>query len=367
MKINRIDTWKFQPPFRDGPYVMSHITQDFAYGRILRIRTDNGLTGLGEIVFAPSVSVEDRMNLAAKEGEYLSDLIGKNVDSLTGTAEQMRPGGKPWCGIAFGLETAWYDVIGKHRNQPVSQLLGTPQTDAVTGYFSVSERTSEKVTRRITGAHPATKVFQLKIGIGTLDDDEAHVTAALAAMRDNQILLADANGGWSISEAKEVASRFDDPRIVWEEPCTSYDDNAAVARAIAEPVMVDQCVGNLATATRAANDGLAASLCIKPAFIGGLNPGRDVIELCRQKNLQIRIDGPWCVDIATAAILHLALTAPPALLISSCDLREPLVIEPDLQGVVHTPSGDICPPPGPGLGITIKDNFLGPPEATYGT
>ena len=76
MNITQIDVWNFKPPFRDGPYVMSHITQEFAYGRILRVHTDNGLTGLGEIVFAPSVSVEDRMNLAAREGDYLSELIG---------------------------------------------------------------------------------------------------------------------------------------------------------------------------------------------------------------------------------------------------------------------------------------------------
>lgn len=365
MIITQINVWNFKPPFRDGPYVMSHITQEFAYGRILRVQTDSGLTGLGEIVFAPSVSVEERMNLAAKEGDYLSELIGQNVDVLMSTAEQMRPGGKPWCGIAFGLESAWYDVTGKHDNQTVTQLLGTPQADAVTGYFSVSERTTEKVTERMLGADPATQVFQLKIGIGTLQDDEAHVTAALAAMRTDQILLADANGGWTINKALEMASRFDDPRIVWEEPCTSYDDNAAVARAIADPVMVDQCVGHLPTVTQAINDGLVSSICIKPAFIGGLHPGRDVIEQCIQNNMKLRIDGPWCGDIANAAILHLALTAPPELLISSCDLREPMVIEPDLQGVVYTPSGDICPPPGPGLGITISDDILGPPETTF--
>jgi hypothetical protein len=50
--------------------------------------------------------------------------------------------------------------------------------------------------------------------------------------------------------------------------------------------------------------------------------------------MKMRIDGPWCGDIATAAILHLALGAPPDLLIAGCDLREPLVRERDLKGVV---------------------------------
>lgn len=278
----------------------------------------------------------------------------------------MRSRGKPWCGIALGLETAWFDLMGKHRGQPVAELLGELQTDAISGYFSVSERIGKDIAKRIAGTGPGTKVIQLKLGIGSIDDDEAHVTAALNAMREDQLLLADANGGWTIDHAREIATRFDDPRIIWEEPCRQYDDNAEVARLIPEPVMVDQCVGDLATATRAAHEAVAHSVCIKPAFLGGLNPGRHVRDLCAARNMQMRIDGPWCGDIATAAILHLALGAPPALFIAGCDLREPLTIEPDLNGVTELPDGRIAPPPGPGLGINIADDTLGPPEAVYG-
>ena len=279
----------------------------------------------------------------------------------------MRSKGKPWCGIALGLETAWFDLTGKDRGQPIAELLGEPQTDAISGYFSVSERTAEDIEKRIAGTGPGTRVIQLKIGIGSIDEDEAHVTAALRAMREDQLLLADANGGWTMDHAVEIAARFDDPRIVWEEPCRQYDDNAKVARLIPEPVMVDQCVGDLATATRAAQEAVAHSLCIKPAFLGGLNPGRRVRDLCAGKNMQMRIDGPWCGDIATAAILHLALGAPPRLFIAGCDLREPLTIEPDLNGVSELPDGRIAPQPGPGLGITVNDDTLGPPEAVYGS
>ena len=57
MLITRIDVWNFAPTFRDGPYVMSHVTQDHAYGRILQIQTDKGIYGPGEIVFPPSIKI----------------------------------------------------------------------------------------------------------------------------------------------------------------------------------------------------------------------------------------------------------------------------------------------------------------------
>ena len=129
--------------------------------------------------------------------------------------------------------------------------------------------------------------------------------------------------------------------------------------------MLDQCVGNAALAKRAIAEGLADSICIKPAFLGGLTTARDIRDLCADKKMKMRIDGPWCGDIATAANLHLAVGAPPELLVAGCDLREPLVIEPCLGGVKRSGSARIAPPEGLGLGVEASVTMLGDPEAVY--
>ena len=129
--------------------------------------------------------------------------------------------------------------------------------------------------------------------------------------------------------------------------------------------MVDQCVKEAGLAIQAVDDQLVSSLCIKPAFLGGLTVARDVRDYCVSSGMKMRIDGPWCGDIATAAILHLAVGAPPDLLIAGCDLREPLVRELDLKGVVSMGKFRIAPPSGAGLGITLPDGALGDSEATY--
>jgi len=180
-----------------------------------------------------------------------------------------------------------------------------------------------------------------------------------------QILLADANGGWSVDTACEIISCFNDPRIVWEEACSTYDENTEVARRTGQPVMVDQCVKEAGLARKAVDDQLVSSLCIKPAFLGGLTVARDIRDYCVSSGMKMRIDGPWCGDIATAAILHLAVGAPPDLLIAGCDLREPLVRKRDLKGVVSLGKSRIAPPSGVGLGITLPDDVLGDPDATY--
>ena len=69
-------------PFRDGHYAMSHVTQEVVYGRILQVHTADGQTGLGEVVFSPMLSVDERAQLIADESFYLSSLVGKDIDGL---------------------------------------------------------------------------------------------------------------------------------------------------------------------------------------------------------------------------------------------------------------------------------------------
>ena len=367
MKIAAVKVWDFSPVYRDGPYAMSHVTSDVAHGRQIMIKMADGLAGFGEMVFAPSVPPDQRAERMADEPEVLGPLIGMDVGDLAAVAAELAARGKSWRGMAFGLETAMLDYQARAAGQPMSVALGGTQAISVNDYFSISERTTEKIEERLQIAGPDRAVIQLKLGVGTRADDAAHVRAALAAMSANQSLLADANGGWSVDEALFMATQFDDPRITWEEPCKTYADNAAIARDISAPVMVDQCVGDAAVAEQAIQDRIADSLCIKPAFLGGLTPARRIRDQAAAAGMKMRIDGPFCGDIASAAILHLALGAPPDLMIAGCDLREPLVIQPNLHGVVAKPGAQIAPPAGVGLGMDISGSSLGPAERVFPT
>ena len=352
-------------PFRDGPYVMSHVTQEVVYGRVLRVHMADGQTGLGEVVFPPSLSIDERQRLIEYEPLYLSSVVGSTIDGLMQSAEELCGRGRSWSGIAFGLETAAYDLMGKARGLPISDVLGGKLGISVDDYFSISEFSVEGIQERLQIAGPERKVIQLKLGIGPPEKDIQQVSEILSNMADQQILLADANGGWSVNTACGIISCFEDPRVVWEEACPVYDENVEVARRTGQPVMVDQCVKDAGLARKAVDDRLVSSLCIKPAFLGGLKAARDIRDYCANSGMNMRIDGPGCGDIATAAILHLAVGAPPELLIAGCDLSEPLLREQDFKGAVRFDGCRIGPPSGPGLGMTLPDNVMGEPHAIY--
>ncbi|MEM7428504.1 MAG: mandelate racemase/muconate lactonizing enzyme family protein [Pseudomonadota bacterium] len=365
MKITKIEVWDFCPPMRDGPYAMSHVVMDCIWGRIYRAETDLGIAGLGETVFPPSVPRAEQLDCIAVEPHLLQGLIGQDVQALADLAVNLRIKGKLWCGLAFGLETLCHDLQARSNGVPVFDLLGGRQARSVPDYFSISERTREKLRARIEIAGAARKVFQLKLGVGSRENDVEQVALVLGELGPDQTVLADANGGWSVERAASMIAAFDDARLVWEEPCSTYEANREVMLRTGARLMVDQCAASPTVAAEVIRDGLAHSLCIKPAFLGGLSVAREIRDACAEAGMKMRIDGPWCGDIASAAILHLAVGAAEGLLISGCDLREPVLIDPPLSGVVTRGDTQISPPDGAGLGIDLADGLLGPPEAVY--
>tara|TARA_Y100001934_G_scaffold282081_1_gene394308 strand:+ start:694 stop:1287 length:594 start_codon:yes stop_codon:yes gene_type:complete len=184
---------------------------------------------------------------------------------------------------------------------------------------------------RTVGQHH--RVIQLKVGIKSLKEDLEAITAVIAELGSEQVLLADANGAWDLETATQAVAGISDPRVLIEEPCRSYEDNLRVSQQA--PVLFDQCIADRDAALQAMADGVSR-LCIKPAFLGGLSVAADIARRASSAGVTVRVDGPWCGDIATAAIAHLATTIPASSLLCGCDLREPLTLPIDL-GVVQTP------------------------------
>ena len=364
MTINKIEVWSFQPRFRDGPYAMSHIIQEWIDQRIYCVHTDEGIAGLGELVYAPLLSESDRLARTLDEPDFLAKLIGQKPESILDFTREIHST-ESWQGIAFALETAYFDILRKQNNCSFAEVLGGVLCECINNYFSISENSLEGIHRRMEIAGPDRKVIQLKVGVGSLEEDEAKIRTTLDLMNDGQIVLADANGGWSLEAALNMVDRIHHPGLVWEEPCKPYEDNITVARATETPVMLDgQSSTTAATARKAIIDNVAASICIKPALIGGLVAAREIRDLCVQAGVKMRIDGPWCGDIASAAIVDLALGVPEELLISGCDLREPLTLGPDLNGIV-TLTQNLITTSTAGFDVEAFRKMLGEPEACY--
>ncbi len=350
MQIKKLSVAEFTPRFRAGTYVMSHVTQEVLAARILRIETESGHVGHGEIVRS---SVQDPIKASTLEDTVIADIEGQELEALPGLARVSRLRDARLRGFAFGLETAYFDLVTRLADCPLYALLGGRLTDDVPDYLSLSADEGEAMVGRVQRDAADREVIQIKLGIYGVEEDIERIRQVLDVLGPSQTLLADFNGALDVPTASTTIQQIEDPRLTWEEPCNTYEENRDVVRATGIPVMLDQCLKTLDLYAAACADQVAGAVCIKPALLGGLSLGVAARDLSIDAGIPVRIDGPWCGDIATAATLHLAVGTPPELLVSGCDLRAPLALEEDWGGVKHTRPGRIAPVDAPGHGVRV--------------
>lgn len=345
MKIVDVQTAEFNPRFKGKGYAMSFGRQTRLEHRLIRLTTAEGLTGTGEIVRPPVLPLDA---MVAAEDQHLPELNGISLTDLPALLSKWRGAGKLMQGFVFGVELAMLDLMGRVLDVPVSSLLGGLQSRDVPEYLSLSAEDPEHMAELIRRDGQAFSVIQAKLGEGDPGLDLDRVRAVLNAMRGDQVLLADFNGGLSRDDALHALKDFNDPRVIWEEPCNDYEDGAAVARGLSAPVMLDQCLTDLPTYVRAIQDGVAAAMVIKSDSIGGLSVGRTVRDMCVAAGMRVRIDGWWAGPVAGAGALHLAQGAPGQMMMASIDLTDPISVNNEMM--VRPAPGRIMPAPGPGLG-----------------
>lgn len=346
MKIKSIRIASFQPYFREA-FKMFGVTQTQLSNDLLCIEDGAGRVGYGEAVLSVAFSRN-----APRDHEVVHSLIGTELNALPGTVAELRRRGADYYAITFGLDTAYHDLIGRASVSPLYSLLGGKLTSEVSDYLTVPLCGPQETIRRLKQDKPGREVIQMKLGGDGIAIDEARIDAALGVMTEKQLLLADFNGALSLSDARSVINTFSDKRVIWEEPCTRFEDNEFLAQDTGAPLLADQCV-TVSRIPRVCETGLFYGITIKPAKTGSLSAARASRDMCAEAGVRVRIDGPWCGAVGTAAILHLAVGTPPELLIASCDMSDPLALTQEQRGGIHFHENTrISPMDDPGIGFT---------------
>src|SRR5262249_47180737 len=140
LKITAIETIPVRVPIRENLAIRAKAgTHSVSPFLIVRVRTDEGLTGLGEVSCTPRWSGEDQVT-----GAHFIDtifaplLIGqepRDIERLT-PAIARAVFGHPFTKAA--LEMALWDILGKATGLPVYRLLGGKVREFVPTKWSVS-------------------------------------------------------------------------------------------------------------------------------------------------------------------------------------------------------------------------------------
>jgi L-alanine-DL-glutamate epimerase-like enolase superfamily enzyme len=361
--IARVDVYAYRLTYVHGTYVMSGGREiDELESVVVRITTEDGIEGFGEVCpLGPAYLPGHAGGAIAALRELAPSLLGADACSL---AEIDRTLDRALMGHRYAksaVDIACWDVLGKVTGLPVSVLLGGRRQERFPLYVAVPLRSVEEMTafvaeRRAEGVHR----FQLKLGADPYEDAE-RTRRVVEATGADDVIVADANGGWRVQDAVVAARLLDGlPRVFFEQPCPTYEECLIVRQRTTLPMVLDEVITDLPSLLRAYEAKAMEAINLKISKVGGLTRARQIRDLAQELGLRLTIEDTWGGDVTTAAISHLAAsTAPEALFTVSFmnDWTNEHVAgyRPRSSGGFGSASNE------PGLGLEVDLERLGPP------
>ncbi len=355
---------------------------------IVEIRTDEGLTGIGESDLNPWIA---RACIEAPGthtmGQGLTEmLLGQDPLDVEGLWERLYVGsamnGRRGALIhALGaLDMALHDLRGKAMGKPCYELLGGAARAAITPYASLQPEVSSldayreslvawviEAQRRGFRAAKLEATFAGPYRHQGLDAPFDRVTEIIAAVRravgPDFTLMVDVQ--YAFPDADTCLATLRDWRefnLFFVETPLSSDDLDGYARLAQEqpiPIAAGEWLATRFEFLELMDRGLVHVAQPDIGRVGGLTEARRVCELARQRGRLI-VPHAWKTGISIAAAAHLAFATPhcayieflPAELSTSALRREVVADELRLVG------GQILPPRKPGLGIELNRDAL---------
>lgn len=343
-------------PLEEGgvaPYSSNHDRVETVGRTLVRVETDDGIVGWGEMLTAmqsPRVTSAVIADVIAPElrGRKLGEIRGF-LDSFYYPYVKTRP-------FLGAVETALWDALGKRRGAPVSELLGGGVREQIDVAYCLGIHSSEDSRCYAARAlDQGFSVLKTKAGpdwrrdverIRAIDDE---VGGALE-------LRLDPNQGWSFEDAVRAGAALEDDGIYLqylEQPCRidtpgTYE---RLRQRLCQPIAVNEETyfpGNLGAICRRDAADVA---CVDLVPAGGLTAVRDQIAVAAESGLSVTHHNGFDLGIKQAAVLHLyastpALTLPPdSVYYGWADhvLANPLAVE----------DGAMTVPTDPGLGVSV--------------
>ena len=382
MKITRVEATWLQVPI---PPERQHVSD---FGRattfdtaLVRIETDAGISGVGEAKVSAGSPGDYHGVVAVINHEFGPGLVGQDPRNISRIWESLYSGTRGHYALArghvfpamsrrgasisaiSGIDIALWDILGKSLNTPVWQLLGGRKAERMPAYASGGWADAQGIGAQLQGYVAQGGFGAVKMRIGVFDGSPAasaeRVLAARAALGPHIDLMADAHGTFTVSEARQFCHLVRDCNLAWfEEPVTA-DDKRGLAEVRAS-THIPIATGESECTRFDFRDliELRAADILQPdlGICGGITEAMRISALASASNLRLA-PHLWAGAPAFAAGLHVAAASPATHILEYSLGANPMIHEL-IEESFPVVAGMLAIPDRPGLGITIRDEFV---------
>lgn len=344
---------------------------------IVRVNTDEGISGLGEattMTWYFNETQEGMMKLLELYeqlliGEYPFDVVNAHRRMDLATGEDA-----PGCHSArAAIDMALYDIIGKAQNRPVYEVLGGAYRTEFEMLTNLYEDTPEEKAKACKeSVRKGFRALKIKVGdilltegwsMQNLRKEKDKLIAALEAVPPDIYIDADANQSWTNAKiaVNMVEELFQDkyyPNLSLEQPLHYLDisGHSYLRRSLRTPIILDESVLSPEAMLQIAKHDAADRIVLKLNRVGGFWPARKVISIAEAASIGISVDTMPFTKLGDTANCHLAAT-----------IKDPYPVDAEghlwfdanpFRRGIEIRSGRATLPKEPGLGIELDEEIL---------
>jgi L-alanine-DL-glutamate epimerase-like enolase superfamily enzyme len=340
--------------------------------QVLEIALDDGTKGFGEAQPRAYVTGETEASvLEALQDDLAPWLVGQEVPDL-GVAAALLGGDRArrlreampaaFCAVDLAL----LDAAGQRSGRSAAEVLGGvrrldhPSDGAVVGIMAPA-------ALRLFAAHLATRRLRwVKAKVGDAGD-ALRVGALRRTLGPEVELVLDANGAWTRGEAvariREL-SRFGVAAVEQPVPREDLEGLGEVGSRTGVPVVADESLCTRGDAMRLIRRGGPVQWNVRVGKCGGLIGGIELLRLAEAHGVVCHLG----VMVGETALLRAAgrLLAACTPALDRVESDEGALLARDLaRSTGSSPSAPVEVSPGPGLGVEVDPEALGPPWRTF--
>ena len=326
---------------------IGHLTAVF-----VRMETRQGQSAWGCTVAHPDLTgaqPKDVVRACRACADVVPDLHPTHVEYSLDRLSQVA-GDVPAALCAYDL--AFHDLLGMVAGMPLYRLLGGYRNRIQTSVTIPLAPEAESVEMAERQARLGFRMLKIKGGLDP-DQDVQRVQAIHRAL-PSLILRLDADGGYNVRQALDVARALRDSLEMLEQPTPAGDLESLHEVTVNSPlpVLADQSAVGPASALALAAGRAASGLSVKVAACGGLRCARQMDAIARAAQLFTLAGCLIEPALLIAAGLSFALSSPN---VQYCDLDGylDLVGDPTVPGF-RLEDGWLVSSDVPGLGCTVQ-------------
>lgn len=298
---------KLQSPAR-----MASISSDIqsVTAIFVRLETQQGQSAWGCTVAHPELTgfpPDEIIQTCLECAEVVKDLHPTNIEFSLAELERCCKGQRP---ALCAYDLAFHDLLGLASGLPLYRLLGgfrdRIQTSVTVPILPVKESVD------CAEEHARNGFRMLKIKGGLDPDEDVHRVRAVHRALPNIILRLDADGGYTVESAIEVARALDGLLEMLEQP-TPADDLVGllqVTRNSPIPILADQSVTGPDSALYVAANHITNGMSIKVTTCGGIRCASQANTIARAAGMYTMISCLIEPALLVTAGLSLALSSP---------------------------------------------------------